>query len=355
MTRTYAGILVTATDVRATVASAHVNSSRFDAVIAALKPMLKGHIIGAQYGERPARDVIKDFVAGLRDAYPSLDAVGIGSYGPLCSIAPGHSGYGTVSQTTIHDAIRGVDVLAVIRDVFSDGRGTMPKLRIQTDVMAGAFGEAYRRRHAGGGVGRRGLQQNDTLAFLHVKDGIGGAVVVGDDPILGAHHTEFGYITVQVEAGDTWAEGVQSAAASLGRYIVLEDVASEHALRNRAKGLGIDVSDARWMERLPKRVWEFEGRYLAQLCATVTMAHAPHQIVIDSPLISPALLQWVREGFRRRLQRGSLVDRGILSVGLYNGYDEVEATDRYIQAPIAPAPMLYGSLALGVREDLGLS
>jgi fructokinase len=185
-------------------------------------------------------------IAFLR-AHGPLDAVGIGSFGPVClDGASPHWGYVTAtpkphwSNTPVATAIR--DALGV-------------PVAFDTDVNGAALGEYRWGALAGCGVG----------LYLTIGTGIGGGVVIDGRPLHGMVHPEMGHIRVKRIAGDGFA-GVCPFHGDC-----IEGLAAGPAVMAR---LGVSLSEADTDAAAP--VYDAIGQALAAYVLTLS----PHRIVI---------------------------------------------------------------------------
>ncbi len=154
-------------------------------------------------------------LAGVRDALAVVDAadpigaIGIGSFGPL-DLRRGSPGYGTIVRTP-KVGWSGIDILSGVVSGYDVPVG------IDTDVNAALRGEHA--RGAGGG---------DSVIYLTVGTGIGGAIWADGGIVRGANHPEMGHVTVPVRRDDPFGglcpyhggclEGMASGPAVEARF-----------------------------------------------------------------------------------------------------------------------------------------
>ena len=139
-----------------------------------------------------------------------LDAIGIGSFGPL-ELRRGHPQYGWIT-TTPKAGWSGTDVVGP----FATGFGI--PIGFDTDVNAAALAEG--RWGASHGLG--------SFIYLTLGTGVGGGAVVDGRLIHGLGHPEMGHIAVERRAGDVFAgvcpfhgdclEGMASGPAVAARF-----------------------------------------------------------------------------------------------------------------------------------------
>ena len=225
-------------------------------------------------------------------------AFGIASFGPI-DIDPASPDYGRILKTTkAHwTGARYEDAL---------GAFGVP-MRFDTDVNGAALGEWVK----GAGQGA------DTLAYVTVGTGIGGAVLHRGVALNGSGHFEMGHIRVP---HDPVRDPFGGHCPFHGDC--LEGLAAGPAIRAR---WGADLSTL----GAGHEAVSLEADYLAQMAATIILLHMPDRIVFGGGVMkSPGLI----EALRQR------------TVSLLGGYLEGIAGDLsdYIVAP-------------GLRDDAGLT
>lgn len=151
----------------------------------------------------------RDFFRRAIERGIALEAIGIGSFGPL-ELRAGHPGYGSI-LTTPKRGWSGVDVVGPFRALG------LP-IAIDTDVNAAALGE-------GRWGAARGLA---SFVYLTVGTGIGGGALVGGRLVRGLGHPEMGHIGVPRRGGDVFPgvcpfhgdclEGMASGPAIAARF-----------------------------------------------------------------------------------------------------------------------------------------
>jgi fructokinase len=184
-----------------------------------------------------------------------LDAIGIGSFGPL-ELRRGHPHYGRI-LTTPKPGWSGVDVLGPFSAAFGLPVG------FDLDVNAAALGEG--RWGAARGLG--------SFVYLTLGTGIGGGAVVDGRLVHGLVHPEIGHMAVPRRPGDGFEgvcpfhgdcfEGLASGPAVAARY------------GRRAEAL--EGSDREAAARLV-------GFYLAAGVRSIVYALAPERIVVGGGL-----------------------------------------------------------------------
>lgn len=147
----------------------------------------------------------------------TVRAVGVGTAGVV------DVGTGTiVSATDAFAGWVGTEVAAGLRRRLEPILGPVP-VHVQNDVDAHAAGEAWLGAAAGA----------DPVLMVAVGTGVGGAVVIGGQPLRGAHH-------LAGEMGHMPAPGAEGLRCSCGRPGHLEAIASGPAMHRRYLALGGD-------------------------------------------------------------------------------------------------------------------
>lgn len=187
---------------------------------------------------------VADFLA----AYP-LTAVGIGCFGPL-SLSVTAADYGGITATP-KAGWSGVDIRGILAQ-----RLQVP-VAIQTDVTAAAIGE----HRLGAGQGA------ESLTYLTIGTGVGGAFLVKGQPVLSQLHPEMGHLPVRRQPDDDFP-GLCPFHGDC-----LEGMVSGPALA------------ARWGvpgERLPvgHPAWDLSARILADGLATLLAVIAPDRLIL---------------------------------------------------------------------------
>ena len=190
----------------------------------------------------------------------SMEAVGIGSFGPV-DRDPASSGFGRITSTP-KSAWRDFDIAGVIR------AGLRVPVGFDTDVNAAALAEA--RWGAG-----RGLTD---FLYLTVGTGIGGAAVASDKLVHGLVHPEMGHLRIPHD----WKRDPYPGCCPY-HGDCLEGLASGPALQ------------ARWgapAESLPANHegWILEARYLALGLASLALAFSPQRILLGGGVMRQATL-----------------------------------------------------------------
>jgi fructokinase len=205
------------------------------------------------------------FFAAAAGRHGPIAALGIGCFGPL-QLRSDAANFGCLLSTP-KAGWSGVSVLAPFRAALG-----IPVV-LDTDVGAAARGELA----VGAG---RGL---DSLAYVTVGTGIGGAVAPGDTASR-AMHAEMGHLIVRRDARDAEFAGICPFHGDC-----LEGLASGPAIR------------ARWGVELSALPADHPGRaiiagYIGQLAAAIALLHAPHRLVIGGGVMADgSMLPLVRE------------------------------------------------------------
>jgi fructokinase len=239
-----------------------------------------------------------------------LDAIGIGSFGPV-DLEPGSPTFGHITSTP-KLGWRQFDLAGSVE------RATGVPVGFDTDVNAAALGEA-----------RWGAAQGlSDFLYLTVGTGIGGGAIVNGEVVHGLAHPEMGHIRVPHDLvqdpypggcpyhGDCW-EGLASGPAVEARW----GVAAARDLPPDHPG------------------WTLEARYLALGLATLVCTLSPKRIVMGG-------------GIMEQIHLFPMVRRELMR--LLNGYVPVRALtheiDQYIVSPLlGDRSGVLGALVLAER------
>lgn len=249
------------------------------------------------------------FFAAQRQALGTIDAIGIGSFGPLDldTASPRHGWITTTPKAGWAET----DVAGLFREALG-----VP-VAVDTDVNAAALGEW---RHGA-------ARDADVVVYITVGTGIGGGVLVHGQPLHGLVHPEIGHLRVP---RDRQADPFDGVCPYHGDC--LEGLASGPAMA------------ARWgqpAESLPvdHPAWAIEAHYLALALQNVVCTLSPRRIVLGGGVMGQtALLSRVRDNLAT----------------LLNGYVQapaiLHAMDHYVVAPaLGSRSGLVGALELAAR------
>lgn len=207
---------------------------------------------------------LRGFFDRAADRHGRPAAFGIASFGPI-DIDPASPGYGRILNTPKPHwtGASWADAL----DAFG-----VP-MAFDTDVNGAALGEWA--LGAGRGI--------DTLAYVTVGTGIGGAVLHGGKALNGMGHFEMGHIRVP---HDRQRDPFAGQCPFHGDC--LEGLAAGPAIRAR---WGADLSAL----GADHEALLLEADYLAQMAATITFMHRPGRIILGGGVMkSPGLVDAVR-------------------------------------------------------------
>ena len=242
------------------------------------------------------------FFQAQQAAHGRIDALGIGSFGPV-DLHPASAHFGFITSTP-KPGWANTDVAGFFR------HGLGVPVAFDTDVNAAALGE-WRYGAA------RGL---DTFLYLTVGTGVGGGALVNGRVLHGLVHPEMGHVRVAHDRGADPFAGVCPFHGDC-----LEGLASGTAMA------------ARWgrpAHELPAEhpAWTLEAHYLAQALQGFVCTLSPQRIVIGGGVMDqPQLLPRVR----RELQR------------LLHGYIQAPELRHDIDAYVVPAALGRHAGALG--------
>ncbi len=179
----------------------------------------------------------------------SIDAIGIGSFGPI-DIDQKSPSYGFITSTP-KTAWKDFPFVQTVKEAFGVPIG------FNTDVNAAALGEAT--------LGAaRGF---DSCLYITVGTGIGAGAVVQGNLLQGLSHPEMGHILVRRHSEDTYKGKCPYHGDCL------EGLASGPALEERWGDKGFQLAER-------SEVWELEGYYLAQALMQYILILSPKKIIL---------------------------------------------------------------------------
>ena len=187
---------------------------------------------------------------GFFDREGPVDAIGIGSFGPV-DLARG------VITTTPKPGWAHTDVSGEI------GRRLGVPVAFDTDVNAAALGE-----HRWGA-----LQGLDVCCYLTVGTGIGGGILVGGTPVHGLQHPEVGHLRIPHDRGEDPFPGVCPFHGDCW-----EGLASGPAMEARWGRPADEVAD--------DAPWALEARYLALGVLALMAVVSPQRIVVGGGVLN---------------------------------------------------------------------
>lgn len=201
----------------------------------------------------------------IRSAGLPISGIGIASFGPL-DLQPESETYGFITDTPKPGWSN-----TSIKTRFEQALGLSAAIDI--DVGGAALGEWC------WGAGQ-GL---NSLVYVTVGTGFGGAALRAGQTFHDPGHPEMGHINVERELGDDFAGSCPF------HRTCLEGMAAGPALSARWGRPGPELSDRR-------EVWDLEARYLAQAMQTYSYVLAPQRIILGGGVMQqPGLLELVRE------------------------------------------------------------
>ena len=220
-----------------------------------------------------------------------LDALGIGSFGPI-DIQRDSPTWGRIT-TTPKPGWAGADLAGAL------GTALGVPLAIDTDVNVAALGE----HRWGAAVGL------DTFCYITVGTGIGGGGLVNGRLMHGLLHPEFGHIRIPHDRARDPFEGVCPYHGDC-----FEGLASGGALRARWGRPPEEIDD--------EDAWLLEADYIALGLVNVISTLSPQRIVVGGGVMNAtSLLPLVRGRVRE------------LAGGYFDAPELGEAIDEYIVPP----------------------
>lgn len=195
-----------------------------------------------------------------------FDAIGIGSFGPLC-LDPSSEGFGRMENTP-KPGWAGVDVHGHFAHGFDVPVG------IDTDVAGAALAE-----------GKWGAAVGCAVhAYATIGTGVGLGVVVDGKAIHGRLHPEAGHMRIRRSPDDIFA----GACPTHGDC--LEGLVGGPGLAARARGPLAEVAD-------DDRLWDMVALELGEWAAMLILCLSPQRLVMGGGVLDarPALLAKVRD------------------------------------------------------------
>lgn len=255
-----------------------------------------------EIGNASPSDLIFEAVKIILDGSKNLRAVGIGSYGPFLSLdrpSPDQPmetehPYGMIPNDPKFDLLfGGVNLHDLVKDSLAD-QGVNSQdvpVAVHTDAMVCAIGEAIHIQNP----------QRQVLTYLFLTDGVGGASVVGAQPMPGSLHPEMGRLHVRyMDEGDDVF--VDSLPKSNQHYQgAVGDIVDFNSMLFRARESGLDPATLETLHRsTDDAVWRGPAFYIAQLCLACESLISPKQIILGGRL---AVYSELLDGVRKNMER----------------------------------------------------
>jgi len=208
----------------------------------------------AAFPTRSPAETLADVVAFFKGT-GNLEAVGVGSFGPL-DLDPASPTHGSIVRTP-KPGWSDFNLKAAL--ITSLGC----PVAIDTDVNASGLAESL----LGAGKGL------PSLAYITIGTGIGGGLIQQGRPLHGFTHPEMGHIRPRRAPNDTFA-----------------GICPYHGdcLEGLASGAAIFQRSGRHLAETPPDdpLWTWLADYIAQLCSTLLLTAAPHRIVLGGGVMS---------------------------------------------------------------------
>ncbi|TBL71607.1 ROK family protein [Paenibacillus thalictri] len=179
----------------------------------------------------------------------SLEAMGIGSFGPI-DPNPGNSTYGYITSTP-KPHWGNYNLLGALKERFDIPMG------FDLDVSAAALGEAT--------LGA--AKEQSGCLYMTVGTGIGAGLVKNGQIVNGFTSPEMGHILVRRHPEDTFA------GACPYHGDCLEGLAAGPAIERRWGAKGFELAP-------DHKAWQFEAEYLAQAFANLILVLMPEKIIV---------------------------------------------------------------------------
>lgn len=254
-------------------------------------------------------ETMRNVIAFFRSTPESIDAIGVGAFGPL-QLNRRSPQFGYITSTP-KAAWRYFDLLGTIRDALR-----VP-VALDTDVNAAAVAESR------WGAARE-LQ---TFLYVTVGTGVGGGAMIEGALLHGLAHPEMGHIRVP---HDRAADPFPGSCPYHG-----------DCLEGLASGVAVETRWGASPEALAPGhpAWVLEAEYLALACVNWICTLSPRRIVLGGGLMQPHLFPLLR----------TRID------ALMNGYLETPElgegiTDYIVPSGLAGRAGVLGALALAALE-----
>ncbi len=242
--------------------------------------------------ERTIQDVISFFQVEAKDYLPEVQAIGIGSFGPL-DLNPSSPDFGSITATP-KPGWSHFPIKKTIEEALN-----IPTV-IDTDVNTASLGEKI------WGAGR----EIEDLLYITIGTGIGGGAVVNGRPIHGLIHPEMGHLRIPHDVAEDPFPGCCPFHGDC-----FEGLASGPALARRWGMPGEDIPEVH-------AAWKLEAKYLAYALASYICILSPQRIVLGG-------------GVMRRKQLFGFIYSDLQKI--LNGYIQspaiLERPQEYIVAP----------------------
>ena len=276
------------------------------------RDILRRHVVPTTTPEETL-DGVAAFFREAKQALGPVRSAGVAGFGPLI-LDPASVDYGHIGETP-KPGWSGYDLRGALAAALNCRVG------IDTDVAGAGLAEAA----YGAGAGL------DSLAYVTVGTGIGGALILRGAPMHTVSHPEMGHIALKRHPLDTdfpgvcpfhgdCAEGLASGPAVVARH---------------GRRLGDMPQDA--------PIWTLMADYLAQLLGAIQLIGAPQRIVVGGGVMSnTALYGLVHRAFHQR------------NNGYMPGARRLADVQNFITAPgLGDQAGLVGALLLAERADTG--
>jgi fructokinase len=203
-------------------------------------------------------------VAEFFKNYPTIAALGVGSFGPI-DLDPSSETYGCILQTPKQPWIN-YNLLAPLRNLC-------PRIALDTDVNCSAIGE----QEYGAGKGQA------NFIYLTIGTGIGGSCVVDNKILKGATHSELGHMFVPLNPED------QFAGSCPYHGNCFEGLASGPSIQKRWGSKPATLAKEH-------QAWDLESKYIAYALVNIITIVVPQRIILGGGVMN-------HEGLLERIQK----------------------------------------------------
>lgn len=262
-----------------------------------------------EFGTTSPEETIGRAIAFFEGQPDPIDAIGIGSFGPV-DPDPSSPTFGTITSTP-KPGWQDVDIMGQIESALG-----VPAA-FDTDVNAAALGE-----HRWGAA--QGL---DTFVYITVGTGIGGGAMVEGNLLHGLVHPEMGHFRIPHDLHHDPFEGICPFHGDC-----LEGLAAGPAIEARWGEPGESLPD-------DHPAWPLEAHYLALGLVSIICILSPERIILGGGVME--------RSFLFPMIRSEVQD-------LLNGYIQARAIIEKIDATIVPPALggragVLGAMALAMR------
>jgi len=269
-----------------------------------------------------------------------IEAIVTASVGPFKDGRAGHAGGGTILSGSRMNKGEEFNLHAAVKEVFKRKDKSSPAVSCLGDTEAHVFGEHYLFRNHGDN--ERAAEKHkdstigkDTIAYLMIDEGVGGAVLQRGKFVKGDAPLQIGHMTIQQHSKD---ECEPPSSCPAHHYPCLESLVSLKAIRDRWE-LSVNELEALDPNSDILRLLAF---YIAQAVFQISLFFTPTVILLGGRVMdNPALIDHV-------LHYRKLLALGDHSEDLFPPYPAQKKSN------IPPAPRSGAFIKKGTMADTGV-